>query len=286
MTMWKLDCPATEDSETQLLIALTSRSGQPVYKTTNSQRAGILKLYAKYDSGDGRPAANLQGSQFAQGFREAVCAAYDQVQEDGRLALLRASLKNINGKCPYCGIGEIGDLDHHLPRSTYRLLAIYARNLVPCCHNCNRSKGTLASDELEEHIAHVYLDEFPKERFFFARVTVSKAGLQATFSIQRCAGMTAEFAARLEFQITRFALNQRYPKAVNEFMGSQKPSIEGAGRRGAKSLRSWLKSACISFQKSYGLNDWRTALMQALADSDEFCEGGFRYCFGERNPGA
>jgi hypothetical protein len=59
-----------------------------------------------------------------------------------------------------------------------------------------------------------------------------------------------------------------------------------AGRKGARSLRALLNSAYSSFQKTHGLNDWRTALMQALADSDDFCEGEFKYCFGERNPGA
>jgi hypothetical protein len=63
-----------------------------------------------------------------------VKAAYDQVQEGGRLSDLRARLKNVPGHCPYCGIGEIGDLDHFLPQTTYQLLAIYARNLIPCCH--------------------------------------------------------------------------------------------------------------------------------------------------------
>jgi hypothetical protein len=84
-----------------------------------------------------------------------------------------------------------------------------------------------------------------------------------TFSIQQSAAMTVDFAARLAFQIERFELNDRYPKAVNDFLGGQRASIEDTGRKSPQALRRWLNATYGSLQHTHGLNDWRTALMAA-----------------------
>lgn len=46
------------------------------------------------------------------------------------------------GNCPYCGFGEITELDHFLPSSSYPEFSIYTYNLIPSCHRCNNLKRT------------------------------------------------------------------------------------------------------------------------------------------------
>jgi hypothetical protein len=203
------------------------------------------------------------------------------VQEAGRLSGLRARLKAKARKCPYCGFGEVSELDHHLPRSVYRALAIYASNLIPCCHVCNNRKRALAAESPEEQFAHVYLENLPDERFMTAQVAVSPNGLQVEFSIQMCPGMTTELLGRLRYQFDRFGLNSRYQAEVNVLLGSLRVAIEDTGNAGPGALRSFLERSRNSLQAEFGINDWRSALVHALAESDAFCNGGFRYCFGQ-----
>ena len=285
--MWKLNSPDTTQAARELLRGLLRLDGKPVsHKPTAAQRNGVRKLYNRYDAALGAPSPTLKGVRFAKAFRDAVKAAYNEVQEDGRLSDLRARLKNVQGQCPYCGIGEIGDLDHFLPQTTYNLLSVYARNLIPCCHKCNRAKGTLASPTPTEHLAHAYFDAFPPERFFFAEVSVSPAGLKTRFYIEKSVAMTQAFADRLTFQVQRFELNKRYPAVVNSYLGGQKEWIEQAGRAGLPALRATLVGQRDSLARQFALNDWRTALMYALSESDDFCDGGYRFCFGAPHPGA
>lgn len=284
--MWKLSSPDVGDAEKELERALTRPDGEPIHRITKSQRRGLLKLYEKYDARGGQPCSALLGRRFAEDFRAAVRRAYAQVQDGGRLTALRARLKLAAIKCPYCGFGEIYELDHHLPSSKYRLLAIYARNLIPCCHVCNHKKMALAEESPDAQIAHVYLESFPAARFMTAQVDVSEQGLRVTFSIERCAGMSDELFRRLQFQFQRFDLNARFQPEIDTFIGSLRLSIEDAARNGPGSLRAWLEKSRDTLQIRFGLNDWRPALLEALGQSNEFCQGGYEYCFGVQHGGA
>ncbi len=52
---------------------------------------------------------------------------------------------NKEGKCPFCGIGDIKGIhhskreayDHYLPKALYPFNSINFRNLAPACHECN-----------------------------------------------------------------------------------------------------------------------------------------------------
>jgi len=54
---------------------------------------------------------------------------------------------NDEGKCPYCGYGDIKGqyhsrreaYDHYLPKGTYPFNSVNFRNLAPMCHECNSS---------------------------------------------------------------------------------------------------------------------------------------------------
>ena len=54
---------------------------------------------------------------------------------------------NDEGKCPYCGFGDIKGLhhskrdayDHYLPKGTYPFNSVNFKNLAPMCHECNSS---------------------------------------------------------------------------------------------------------------------------------------------------
>jgi hypothetical protein len=96
-------------------------------------------------------AHNDLGEQLAVFFK----GLYSQSLLD--LAALRAKIGDIDdhyntfvqtnkdGKCPFCGIGDIKGIhaskreayDHYLPKALYPFNSINFRNLTPACHECN-----------------------------------------------------------------------------------------------------------------------------------------------------
>jgi hypothetical protein len=281
--MWTLSAPDISSTADELRLALTRADGTSIYAPTVAQLAALLEIYSQYDAKSGHPSSLLFGANLGSDFLSVVNDAYGQVQQGGRLAALRERLKAEIPQCPYCGFGEIRELDHHLPRVSFRALAIYPRNLIPCCSMCNNKKRAVVGDAPSGQFAHVYFEEIPPARFLIASIEVSSEGIVPSFSIQRCAGMTDAVFDRLSFQFSRLELNRRYQAQVTTLLQSHRMSIEDAASAGGNSLFQWLERAKTSMRAEFGLNDWRAALFDGLANSPAFYHGGFRLGFRRRS---
>lgn len=286
--MWKLPAPNVDTASEELTTALTYANGTPVFALSAAQRQSVLELYETYTQRFGVPSEDLVAEELGENLLEAVKGAYDEVQEGRRLAALRDRLKVATRLCPYCGFGEVRDLDHHLPRSKYRGLAIHAMNLVPCCHPCNGKKRAIAGADPDAQFCHTYLDRVPKRIFLFADIEMFPNAMSVTFSVKKPRRFKQELFQRISFQFKRLELNERYQAEVNTFIVGQRTAIEDAyGNPGdSNSLKKFLKRAAVSAVHDFGLNDWRSALWRGLSKSRDFYSGGFTAAFGEPNPGA
>ena len=276
--MWTLPKPSADEAIDDLTTAFTKNDGSEIYPLTQSEKDAVKSIYKIYDDSLGRPKAELDGSILSNELKAALYSAYNEVQEGRRLQRLRDRLKLLAVRCPLCGIGPVTDLDHHLPRSRFKGLSIYARNLVPTCHSCNNKKRTVAGETPDQQFIHAYFDALPQERFLIADVSVSDAGITVNFRAEQTANMPQEAYDRISFQIERLNLVERYRPEVNVFLESQKDSFDlvfGA-EENADRLRNFLILSARSHERSFGLNDWRTSLFYGLAACDAFCTGGFR----------
>ncbi len=280
--------PAKADSEQELVAALTYKNGDPVHAITEEEKHSVTTLYDRYDEKLGCPCPELHATELSQNLSEAVYAGYGEVRDGGRLQNLRSRLMLAAPRCPYCGFGAITDLDHHLPRSTYKCLAIYSRNLVPVCHTCNNKKRAVAGADANNQFLHAYFEDLPEEEFLRAIVEAGAQGFRVRFEVFQCQGLSDDAYQRISFQVTRLELNRRYAAEVNDYLGSLETSFEdafSADQNGAK-VKDFLLRSAESVKSRFGLNHWKTALLKGLADCAAFCNGGFKQALGHSNPGA
>jgi hypothetical protein len=282
--MWRLEVPHTNTSKADIESALTLLDGTPVYPVTEIEKTRILQLYSLYDSHQGNPNEILKGMPAENALLDAIYNAYSQIQKGGRLEDYRDRLKLNAELCPYCGFGPITDLDHHLPRSKYKAHAIYARNLIPCCHPCNNLKRTKAGENPDGQFSHVYFGEYPEAGFLTAETTVLPTGLVVNFSVNHIATLDPNEFERLHFQFTTLNLNMRYKVPVNTFLGTLRTSIESFAALGSPALKAFLERCHLASCRDFGPNHWQSALLKGLADSNDFCSGGFVHCFGRKDP--
>jgi hypothetical protein len=279
--MWTLIAPQITQVIDELVIALTRANGTPVYALSEDEREAIADLYVRYDTLKGRPTPELHGQQLSEGLKVAIHAAYMEIQQGRRLHELRERLKLAASRCPFCAIGGVTDLDHHLPRAAFPALSVYSRNLVPACNTCNNKKRAIAEDAPNRQFVHAYLDDIPNERFLATEVVITGAGITFEFRIERTPGMSAELHQRLVFQVGRLELNRRYRAEVNLFWTSQEVSLGDAYGSDSNLLRvrEFLVRSAAVMERRFGLNDWRTALLLDCSAVDAFCDGGFRRMF-------
>ncbi len=282
--MWTLALPDVDDVDAQLTTALTYVDGVPVYALSPVERAAVLTVYQTYDALLGQPNASLRPAALAA-CREFIREGYGQVQISGRLAALRASLLASTDVCPYCGFGEPTELDHYLPKTQYHELAIYPRNLIPSCGPCNNAKRTIVPGLTPgPGLIHAYFQELPDAVFMRADVGFAGGALDVTFRIE-AAVLTPVLAEMLQFQLVRLKLNDRYPRQINKFLSEQRTGMLLFKEPGlpADALSIYLRRSAASLAETFGRNDWRPALMEALAANDLFCAAPQGY-LGARPP--
>ncbi|WP_289054309.1 HNH endonuclease [Carboxylicivirga marina] len=280
--MWNLPTPSNSNVIEELNTALTYKNGKPKHALTKAETSEIEALYEFYDYISGVANNVLKGENINFESRKAIYNAYSEVQEGHRLEELRSRLLLAVDKCPYCGISEADELDHHLPRSIYEVLSVYARNLVPICHKCNNKKRAITGENPKERFTHVYFTEIPEDICFFkAQVNMVNDSLIVNFEIDKSANLSNVVYDQLCFQVERINLNKRLQKEVNDFLFSFAVNIQDMyeSQNSSKAISQLLLKNSNFFNRKYGLNNWRTAFLIALSNCEEFCNGGFKKIF-------
>jgi hypothetical protein len=275
-----LPLPVRDIVREQLTVALEvhERNGvQHGYPISDAELDAVIALYDAYDAAGGAPGDPLKGLDLDQALRTAIQEAYDLTQAGRRLASIRATVMKDVERCPICGISAPRALDHYLPKAGYHPLAIYVRNLVPLCAECNQFKSAAASGDLAQRFIHPYFEELPNERFLRAEVTIEDGGLIAEFGLNPTVEMPGLLAARLLYQLRRLRLNARYAQEINTCLSSHTTALHMCfDVLGVDGVRNYLhRQATVEFAQFHA-NYWRPVLLLALAGHDDFCAGGFR----------
>lgn len=278
--MINLPIPACGQDREQLLIALKigDRNGKRRgYPASAAELDAVVALYDTYDGADGAPSKALEGHELDAALRVAIQDAYDLTQCGRRLAAVRAELMHGIELCPVCGISPPRVLDHHLPKASYHPLAIYVRNLIPLCGDCNQSKGAAAPADPAQRFIHPYFEILPTIQFIIASIALESGGLIAEFMLDPTAELPALLRARLHYQLGRLHLNARYAKEVNTYLAGHATALHMcSGIGGADSLVKYLNTQAEVEFRRFHRNHWRPVLLLALAKHRAFCEGAFR----------
>jgi len=285
--MWKLPMPDSVPAIEELVTAVTPARAVPVVQLTDADKAAFRVLYELYDAQRGEPCPELEAPNISAVIAQAVFDGYDATQFGSRLARLRTRLQAGLQRCPFCGFAPITSLDHHLPRSTYRALAVYARNLVPACNTCNQKKGaTVGGEDEHQRFINAYFADLPAERFFVANCAMADGALVTQFDVVQTPGLSEHVFQRLRYQFDRLELNARLKVEVTDLLVSLEAGLEIAYNtpEGALAVSRFLATSAQSQQRALGLNHWKTALFYGLEVCLEFCDGGFR--LGQTFPGA
>ena len=279
--MWNLERPDIADVRGHLDTVFPAVPAPPI--ASNADKDALISLYGDYETAHGHPEPGLLGNGLSVQLRQAVHDAYSEVQEKGKLSALRTALKLIAEECPYCGFGQIQDLDHHLPRGVYKPFSIFALNLVPSCATCNRRKSRVPKADPTKHLLHAYLEDVSAYDFLRTAILLdaTDGSLQVRFSVAKPGGMSDELHSRLVNHFVEFGLHERYPAQANIYLSGLHTAFELAfNSGGGGALRAFLERSAEKSIERFGINDWRTALLRGLAHSNEFCDGGFVAALG------
>ncbi len=184
-----------------------------------------------------------------------------------------------SGECPVCGIGNVSQLDHYLPKSDYPLLSVTPANLVPVCSSCNgfEAKGAYSPKSLTECLYHPYFEDPPNCIWLRAEIDYS-IGPCVTYGVEQLDDDVLH--RRLLLFMDVYGLGGRYGSIAVGALNSERRYLSRLLDKGeSKELKDYLVNKCSSAE-AHDRNDlyaalWRAALRQ-LDETAQWVRGAVR----------
>jgi hypothetical protein len=272
--MLSIICPDDDGEDTYRKAARRTRN-RDLRQELLAQAASVGARVAEYlelaeDEELFRLATEARGALGAE-----MARIYDRVLVRGAGRPLYNRIKGSAkyARCPFCGQRDVKTVDHYLPKQRYPEFAVFAANLIPCCSDCNKAKGEHLAGVRAAQIFHPYFDDWSMHRIVHANVAVGDK-VDVTFEVRPVPGLSPETLARARTHFELLELGRLYSAGAAVELVENKAMFRRNFQMGAVALRTELSYIAQSRQGA-NLNSWRAALYWGLAESEDFCGGGF-----------
>lgn len=270
--------PLLNVDATDVFDEIAAAKHQPRRSLMQAARVEILAAYQGYE--DMAPEiGELDKAPLTDQQKDAMRHAYSVETEP--MTTLRGDLLNriTVARCPFCGISETSTLDHYLPKEQYPEFSIFPKNLVPSCAVCNTRKRDRILDvgTNTRMFLHPCYDPIPDTAFLVVGVRMEENALIISYRLTRPAGMMLRTFQHLRSHFNELNLADRYRRMGLEHLGGQYPALRRAYGLGedANRVAEKLVEGAENFEEVHGPNYWLAKLYRALADNNDFCDGGF-----------
>lgn len=264
--MWTLDKPSLTEAKNDIDNAFPNKANVTIKKTEKDE---LKLIYDHYDSNNGMPHDKYKQNNIISDIKtKTIKNAYTRTQGHGDLSYIRiALLKTAKYKCAFCGQNERLTLDHYLPESEYKLVAINRQNLVPICFNCNLLKNAKPAGDF----IHVYYDILPEDQFLIANIQIQGQAINITFGIDAKAfdaNRNNPLFLKCLNQIRHIQLEDRINEILSGFLAQT--FMNDRDIINDQVLKMTMKFFINNHEKLYGVNDWRTVILRALEQDGNF----------------
>jgi 5-methylcytosine-specific restriction endonuclease McrA len=176
------------------------------------------------------------------------------------------------GKCPYCGITRPGTYDHYMPEEEYPEFAVHGLNLIPCCTECNSSKGVRVMHNGQRQYLHFYSDSFPDEQFLHVSIITRPNSIAygARFTLRKPNQYNQLKWNVIETHYRKLKLLDRYKNEANDEISTTFDTVKAHIMNDGSSVESFLNSICDSEEVKFGKSHWRIVLKRQLAQMPDF----------------
>ncbi len=185
---------------------------------------------------------------------------------------------SLGAKCQYCGISAPDSFDHYLPKSVFPEYSVCFYNLIPCCPKCNLDKlddwiDTKSGNRL---IINFYFDLLPLEQYLFVELNYDATNhlFSAFFVLDNRFGVDQNLFEIILKHYEKLSLIKRFEPEVRAIfeevvMGYETHLKDG---RAPEDYRTQIAQIARMTKKTYGVNNHKALLYEALAVNDSLFE--------------
>lgn len=168
----------------------------------------------------------------------------------------------VYGVCQHCGIVPFDTMDHILPHQRYAEYSVHARNLIPCCTDCNRRKN-------EREILNLYVDVLPDVEYLFMDVKANGDTIDLSFRLDNSQGFVQpDLFRRIAAHYAKLELFDRMKTiATTKISGFLTQIKRTYVKYGKQEVIDEINEDVEDLRQAYGYNYWEVAFQKGLVNS-------------------
>lgn len=168
----------------------------------------------------------------------------------------------VYGVCQHCGIVPFDTMDHILPHQRYAEYSVHARNLIPCCTDCNRRKN-------EREILNLYVDVLPGVEYLFMDVKANGDTIDLSFRLDNSQGFVQpDLFRRIAAHYAKLELFDRMKTiATTKISGFLTQIKRTYVKYGKQEVIDEINEDVEDLRQAYGYNYWEVAFQKGLVNS-------------------
>lgn len=175
------------------------------------------------------------------------------------------TLKNL---CPYCMLDRPRTLDHYIPKAEFPEYAMFVKNLIPCCYDCNNVKDELWRTNTARQFIHFYNDNILDMQFLHSELLFNGNGVApiVQHSLRQPARMSINNFRIVSAHFSNLALLKAYDDRANNSLSSEIETLETYINLGIQNsaIIDILHTRFTSLSTSHGINYYQAVLYQTL----------------------
>ncbi|HAT2489646.1 TPA: hypothetical protein I8220_001009 [Aeromonas hydrophila] len=194
---------------------------------------------------------------------------YTDTLVNGDLRIVYDIIRASSSRCPHCSSSKVTCLDHYLPKEKFPLLAIYPKNLIPTCKDCNEAKGTYASSNYDTLLLNPYYDEIYSLKWISARIT-DYDPINIEFFVIENPIYKDEFK-RVDTHFKKLKLQDTFQSSANDEISGILWHLKKLLSESDSSSVSAHLLDCAKSWEDNNINSWQRALYECLGNDSYFC---------------
>lgn len=214
-------------------------------------------------------------SQIEKGQLYGLYGSNKKIVKDIRTWIDNNNKRTYLRKCPYCTINSANTTEHILPKKKYPEYAVHAKNLLPCCSECNSKKGENIKDEQGKPIIlNYYYDTLPNVQYLFVIISFDAKGIvDFEYRLDNRNNVNEDLFELIESHYNKLDLLARFKaQAINIYSEIENSILVDVKDQGVENSLQTLRNKTVMDAVDYGLNHWKVVLKLALADSVDYSE--------------
>ena len=203
------------------------------------------------------------------------CYGKNVVFNKARKELYSDVLNADDRHCPYCRLNRIATIDHYFDKGSYPEYSVFLPNLVPCCDECNRTKGSITFNaNHERQFVHFYFDSIPSYQFMFVHFSIDAHDNLPKVVIVLKFHAGEQNRQLIESHFGQLGLLKKYEETICEHLSVIREDIRLGKNRGFSigQIRSLFEIEYNSRLKIYNCNHWEVCMYSGILNSFGFIE--------------